>query len=218
MNAPFGTRNRADRADRADRTDRTDRPGPIAEAARLRSAYTLIELVSVTALATILIALAVAGYHTWTRDTAVEAGQQRLQSALIRARSYALAHRVETRCLAVLQDPATARSDAIAVEYRHSTTSAWQLVSQTNALPNWVVYDESHTTHVYFLADGSCQATDPADQSDPSDPIGWLHLQLRHANVVVDDTADPRYSRSRRALEVNRRTGLVRESLPRETP
>ncbi len=213
MNALFGTRNLADRTDP---TDRTDRPVPIAEAARPSSAYTLIELVSVTALATILISLAVAGYHTWTRDTVVEAGQQRLQAALIRARSYALAHHVETRCLAVLQDPATARSDAFAVEYRHSTTSAWQLVSQTNALPNWVVYDESHTTHVYFLADGSCQATDPADQSDPSDPIGWLHLQLRHANAP-DDT-DPRYRRSRRALEVSRRTGLVRESLPRETP
>lgn len=209
MNAPFGTRNRAARTDPTDRTDQTDRPVPFAEAARLSSAYTLIELVSVTALATILIALAVAGYHTWTRDTAVEAGQQRLHAALIRARSYALAHRVETRCLAVLQDNTTARSDAIAVEYRHSTTSAWQLVSQTNALPNWVFYDESHTTHnVYFLADGSCQETDPADQSNPSDPTGWLHLQLRHANAAADDT------RSRRALEVNRRTGLVREAPP----
>ena len=43
---------------------------------RRRAGYTLIELVSVAALAVVLIGIAAGGYHLWTRDTAVDAAQR----------------------------------------------------------------------------------------------------------------------------------------------
>ncbi len=188
-------------------TSLTGPTGPTCRAGR--RGYTLIELVSVGALAVVLISLALAGYHTWTRDNAVAAGQRRVHAALTRARSYALAHGVETRWLAVLCDTRVDRADAVAVDYRPTATSDWQMVSQTNMLPDWVLFrtDEGQATNILFRADGSCQRYDPSDQTDQSDRIGWLRIELYHRN----QTNDLRYYR---ALEVNRRTGLTREATP----
>lgn len=203
---------------RRTRLDRGPANAPAAPPARCRrlpprSAYTLIELVSVAALATILIALAVAGYHVWTRDNAVEAGRQRLQAALSRARSYALARGVETRCLAILDDAGAPRRHLLAVECRSTPTGAWWCVSRTSALPDWVAFLDTgdRFTNIVFRADGSCRREDEAESADDA---GWLRLELVHAARLFqhDDSAgldDPRY---RRALEINRRTGLTREA------
>ncbi|MDD5708124.1 MAG: hypothetical protein PHR35_19575 [Kiritimatiellae bacterium] len=173
------------------------------------TAYTLIELVSVAALATILMALAIAGYHNWTRDHAVAAGQTRLLAAISRARAYALAHRVETRCVAVLlRELPGSRADAVVVEYRPTATSAWWCVSQTNLLPDWVAFGigKGLASNLLFRADGSCR---PFDEADDADTTGWLRIQLLHARA--EQTADARYHR---AVEVNRQTGMAREVLP----
>jgi len=173
-----------------------------------RAGYTLIELVTVTALAITLAALATAGYHTWTRDTAIESGQRRLQASLIRARSFALARRVETRCVAILRDRAMARADAVAVEFRHSPTGSWWLVSETNSLPDWIGFrrDPELATNVLFRADGRCRR---GDEPDNVETAGWLRLELVHTRIENPD--DMRYHR---ALEINRLTGLVREVAP----
>ena len=191
-------------------TDPTDRT--FSSQITRRSGYTLIELVSVTALAVVLIGFAVAGYHTWTRDNAVTAGQQLLQSALIRARSYALAHGGETRFQAILLPPSLARADAFSVDCRTNAASPWLAIIPTNALPDWVIFNKDHETNLFFFADGSCQEIEPDDHRDPLDDIGWLRMELRHSKVDVTDTS----VRYRRALEVNRRTGLVREVSLRE--
>ena len=171
--------------------------------------YTLIELVSVGALAVVLISLALAGYHTWTRDNAVEAAQRRVQAALTRARAYSLAHGVETRWLAVLCSAEGARADAVAVDYRPTATSAWRMVSQTNMLPDWARFrwDDDQATNILFRADGSCREYDPSDRPDLDDSIGWLRIELYHGKQEDD-------LRYQRALQVNRRTGLAKEATP----
>lgn len=179
-----------------------------------RSGYTLIELISVAALATILISLAVAGYHTWTRDNAMVAGQQMFKSALVRARSYALSHRCETRALSVLNDPAKNRSASFTVEFRTNATSPWLTILPTNALPDWVFFDEANPesfTEILFRKNGSCYANNSFSTGD-TESIGWIRVGIFHANAKFKTSAEIRRYQS--ILEINRRTGLVREVLP----
>ena len=203
MSARFGTRNRTDPTDRTDRTD------PISQSARPRAGYTLIELVSVAALGTILISLAVAGYHTWTRDNSVVSAQRRVQSLLVRARSHALAHGVETEWRVVDEANPTPdfRSHALVLEARATPTGPWRLIAPTNRLPDWtaVKHGTGFATNLIFGTDGTCRTEDAPTFSEP-DP-GWYRLELGH----IQKSDDKRY---RRVLEINRRTGLVREGQP----
>ncbi|NLB14906.1 MAG: hypothetical protein GX826_12975 [Gammaproteobacteria bacterium] len=198
-----GGRSTRDRTDPSDQTDRATLRVPAAS----RSGYTLIELISVAALATVLIALAVAGYHTWTRDTAVDAAQTQVRAMLERARGYALAHSVETRFSAVQRD--SARSDALVIHSRTNATSPWLTIITTNALPNWIVFGtgKEQATKIIFRSDGSCLENDSSDPPDQSDQIGWLTIAMYHKQADND-------ARYRRVIEVNRRTGLARERPP----
>ena len=216
MSARFGTRNPTDRTDRTDQTDPISQTArPRALCAPPRAGYTLIELISVAALGTILISLAVAGYHTWTRDNSVVSAQRRVQSLLVRARSHALAHGVETRWRVVLPTHPNPRAHAIVLESRKTPTptEAWRLIAPTNILPDWseVVDGQDYATNVVFDVDGSCRPDDAPTSVDP--PAGWLQIKIRHTNIR--DLNDSRYHRT---LEINRRTGLVRDGLPEGNP
>ncbi len=204
------------RTGRTCRTCRTKPTGPVAQAparASARRGYTLIELISVAALATLLLALAVGGYHTWTRDHGVEAAQRMVLSTLHRARAHALARNMETRWLAVFQEDIGARSDALAIEYRPTSTNDWRLLDRTNALPNWIVFhvgarpdrNGEYATNLVFQSDGRCRES---DRDELSDELGWLRIGLRHSRTPADD------KRYHRAVEINRRTGLAREAAP----
>ena len=194
-------------------TDRTDRTDPLSRTARPRAGYTLIELVSVAALGTILISLAVAGYHTWTRDNSVVSAQRRVQSLLARARSHALAYGVETRWRVVDEANPTPdfRSHALVLEARATPTGPWRLIAPTNRLPDWtaVNHGPGFATNLIFGTDGTCRTEDAPTVSDPEP--GWHRLELGH----IQEQDDPRYLR---VLEVNRRTGLVREGQPGGNP
>ena len=105
---------------------------------RPTAGYTLIELVSVAALAVVLIGIAVGGYHLWTRDAAVDAAQRQVQSSLARARAYALAHGVETRFVA--SSNGLDRCFTV-LDFRATPTNGWVNFTATNPLPRYVYLD-----------------------------------------------------------------------------
>ena len=179
---------------------------------RPTAGYTLIELVSVAALAVVLIGLSVGGYHIWTRDTAVDAARRQVQATLARARAYALARGVETRFVA-----SNALDRCFTVLDYWSTNDVWVSFTATNPLPRYVgVYMEaiksggdipSEEAHLYFNADGSLRWEDAWYEDQEKQFQHHLRLTLFHMKMVVD----PRYHRH---LDISRLTGLVREVPP----
>lgn len=164
--------------------------------------YTLIELVSVAALAVVLIAIAVGGYHLWTRDAAVDAARRQVQSSLARARAYALAHGVETRFVA---SKGLDRCFTV-LDFRATPTNAWVNFTATNPLPRYVYLDMD--AMLKFSRDGTVQWDGNIDQNNYSD---GAHLRVNIYHQRAEDQDDPRYHRY---LDVSRLTGLVREVPP----
>ena len=175
--------------------------------------YTLIELVSVAALAVVLIGLSVGGYHIWTRDTAVDAARRQVQASLARARAYALARGVETRFVAINSNEI--QRCFTVLDYR--TTNDWVSFTATNPLPRYVGVDSeamrsggeipSEETHLYFYPDGTLRWED--DWYENSQDQFQHHLRLTLFHMKKAD--DPRYHRY---LDISRLTGLVREVPP----
>ncbi len=181
---------------------------------RPTAGYTLIELISVAALAVVLIGLSVGGYHLWMRDTAVDAARRQVQASLSRARAYALARGVETRfvasngldrCLTVL-------------DFRATPTNDWFTFTTTNPLPRYVYIDmdaigpastlHPDETQLRFHPDGTLQWDSSIYQDSYSDDA---HLRVNIYHQRAEDQDDPRYHRY---LDVSRLTGLVREVPP----
>ena len=186
--------------------------GRIALPSTGRAGYTLIELVSVAALAVVLIGISVGGYHLWTRDTAVDAARRQVQASLARARAYALARGVETRFVA-----SNALDRCFTVLDYWSTNDVWVSFTATNPLQRSVGVGmeaiqsggdiPSKEAHLYFNADGSLRWED-AWYEDQEKQFQH-HLRLKLFNMRLPE--EPRYHRY---LDVSRLTGLVREVPP----
>ena len=204
---------------RSCRNSRDHRDGEDARAsagACRRAGYTLIELVSVAALAVILIGLLVGGYHLWTRDTAVDAARRQVQSSLARARAFALARGVETRFVA-----SNAQDRCFTVlDYRATPTNdVWVSLAATNPLPKYVYLDmdaigensglDDDVTLLRFHPDGTLLWDNTLYQADFRDDA-YLRVNLYHKRAE-DIPGDARYHRY---LDVSRLTGLVREVPP----
>ena len=185
--------------------------GRIALPSTGRAGYTLIELVSVAALAVILIGLSVGGYHLWTRDTAVDAARRQVQAALARARAVALARGVETRFVA---SNALDRCFTV-LDFRATPTNDWGSFTATNQLPKYVYLDmdaigensslHDDVTQLRFHPDGTLQWDNTLYQADFRDDA-CLRVNLYHkrSENIQDDARYHRY------LDVSRLTGLVR--------
>ncbi len=181
---------------------------------RPTAGYTLIELVSVAALAVVLIGLSVGGYHLWTRDTAVDAARRQVQASLARARAYALARGVETRFVA-----SNALDRCFTVLDYWSTNDVWVSFTATNQLPKYVYLDmdaigensslHDDVTQLRFHPDGTLQWDNTLYQADFRDDA-CLRVNLYHkrSENIQDDARYHRY------LDVSRLTGLVREMPP----
>ena len=184
--------------------------GRIALPSTGRAGYTLIELVSVAALAVVLIGLSVGGYHLWTRDTSVDAARRQVQASLARARAYALARGVETRFVA-----SNALDRCFTVLDYWSTNDVWVSFTATNQLPKYVYLDmdaigeNSSVTQLRFHPDGTLQWDNTLYQADFRDDA-CLRVNLYHkrSENIQDDARYHRY------LDVSRLTGLVREMPP----
>ena len=188
---------------------------------RPTAGYTLIELVSVAALAVILIGLSVGGYHLWTRDTAVDAARRQVQASLARARAYALARGVETRFVA---SNALDRCFTV-LDFRANPTNDWGAFTATNPLPRFIYLDMEAIPHIgtdptedpqlFFNPDGTLRWDDDVYE-DPSKKFQH-HLRLVLVHSPPSDSgpiplSDPKSIH--RYLDVSRLTGLVREVPP----
>lgn len=166
-----------------------------------RAGYTLIELVTVTALAVLLFSLAVGTYFAWTSGAALDAAQRTVLSALGRGRAFALAQGTETRFVGLPRAAATA--DEWVLETRPGNTGVWSCIVSTNRLPRGIRFDAASPwrTNITFGADGAAR-----DGED--DDAAWYSLALQQERGRDAD------GRRRRQVDVNRLTGFSREGQP----
>ena len=92
-------------------TERTHNSAPPVPA-RPRLGYTLVELVTVGAIAATLLSISATAYFHWTRATTAETSLRVLESNLVRARSYALSRLCAVRV--VIEE--AGRGDLVVVE------------------------------------------------------------------------------------------------------
>lgn len=183
--------------------------------------YTLIELISVVALATLLISLSVGGYHLWVRDTAIDAAQSQVKGSLARARAYALAHNCETRLVAYADGYADYTQ--IVLDYRHDIHDAWQPFTATNRLPRYIYLKTGarysggaaeDEISAIFNGDGTLAKSEREDSAALQDDPFYVRLTLFH---VPDGYGGNRAKFDvQRQLDISRLTGLVRDVPPGE--
>ena len=196
---------------------------------RRRAGYTLIELVSVAALAVVLIGIAAGGYHLWTRDTAVDAAQRQVMASLARARAFALARGVDTRFVAINSNEL--KRCFTVLDYRPSPTNDWVAFTATNALPRYVYLDikaiprngtaSQEDPRILFNHDGTIRWDDDLYEDPENEFQHHLRLVLVHSPQSDGDPIDISDPKSiYRYLDISRLTGLVREVPPgkEETP
>lgn len=184
-------------------TERTHNSAPSIPA-RPRLGYTLVELVTVGAIAATLLSISATAYFHWTRATTAETSLRVLESNLVRARSYALSRLCAVRV--VIEE--AGRGDLVVVERRDPDREReWLPVSQTNRLDSAevsfadVAADAAGRRFLYFRADGSCHLDEDAGDADATDDPIDIVLTSRTA----PDDAPGRV----RVLRLDPRTGLV---------
>ena len=196
--------------------------------------YTLIELVSVAALAVFLIGIAAGGYHLLTRDVGMDAAQRQVKSSLARARAHALSRGFETRFVAINSNEL--KRCFIVLDYRRSPTNDWVSFTATNRLPRYVgvEYDAASDdenqkireaimgsndlvseTHIYFNPDGTLQVDKNFTGVDDRFAY-FLRLAIFHDPQGEEQNAqrEGRTADIRRHLDISRLTGLVRDVPP----
>ncbi len=169
-----------------------------------RRGYTLIELVTVCAIAATLLSVSATAYFHWTRATTAETSLRILEADLVRARSYALTRLCATRV--VFEE--SWRGDLVVVERRDPDREReWTPVFQTNRLDAAAVTfadvqaDPDGRRYLYFRPDGSCYLDEDGEDADASDEPVDIELTSRTA----PDNAPGRI----RVLRLDPRTGFV---------
>ena len=166
-----------------------------------RQGYTLVELLVVTVLATALLGISAAGYHTWVKTTSADASATLILAELERARAYALARCCATRVTAVHDE----RGDGLVSERLDPETGEkWYAIARTNRLSRTHV----NPARLFFRPDGS-GCTNAALLSEEAD-FAEYRLELRG-----EKTISAAQLLDERIVTVNARTGLAREG---ETP
>lgn len=184
--------------------------------------YTLIELVSVAALAVVLIGISVGGYHLWTRDTAVDAAQRQVRASLTRARAFALARGVETRFVAINSNKIFRCFTVL--DYRASN-DVWVSFTATNPLPKYIYLDMKamrstdsdpiEDPRIFFNSDGTPRWDEDLYDDPGNEFLHHLRLVLVHSpqtDRAPIYLSDPKSIH--RYLDISRLTGLVREVPP----
>jgi len=169
-----------------------------------RRGYTLIELVTVGAIAATLLSLSATAYFHWTRATTAETSLRILEANLVRARSYALSR----LCAARVVIEESGRGDLVVVERRDPDHEReWIPVFQTNRLDAAAVAfadvsaDSDGRRYLYFRTDGSCYLDEDGEDADASDEPIDIELTSRTA----PDDAPGRI----RVLRLDPRTGFA---------
>lgn len=123
------------------------------------SGYTLIELIAVSALSLLLLSVSVAGYHTWTKSTAMDNSVTCLKAQLTRARTYALTRSCPTR----IRLSSGAKDSVIDIEHRETDdVNSWYQIA-----PSKHINAKSKAQiELYFRNDGSCCLTEDELESD----------------------------------------------------
>jgi prepilin-type N-terminal cleavage/methylation domain-containing protein len=170
---------------------------------RQKSAFTLIELVSVLAIIVVLLSIVLGSYAGWTRATGIDAATGVTVRILSHAREQAITQGIEGHLLVRCQNlsiPGRPPCGLLAVyTCGVGSNDVPVLAMPTNALPVGVSFRLDTERVLEFLPDGTCR------------PIGTCDTAADGSLRLILDSASADASRRlTRVVDVDRTSGRIR--------
>jgi len=176
-------------------------PAPSSRRPVRRSAFTLIELVSVLAIVVVLLAIALGSYYGWTRAAGIDTAANLTATVCTQARELAITQLIRAEVTCSNLTPVGRAPCGVLAVYTFDTNDTPILAMPANQLPSGICFRFTNLTEqaVVFLPDGTASAPE------------------NHATriVVVSQAGDSGHTLAR-IVEVNPVTGRPRV-LPRGT-